>query len=288
MNRYLMVFNPAAGGLNRTVIDQVRHTLQAAGKTVDLYETRAPGDAIGFLQGDSWQADVVVAIGGDGTVNEVINGLRGKSAILAVIPQGTTNVLAMELALPRQAAAITAMLLAGKTLQAHAARMNGQRFLLMAGVGYDARVVAGVDLALKKRIGKGAYVLSMLREIARYGRYHFDYQVDNGPWLPAASLIITNGKYYGGSFVLSRTTTLTSPHLQVFAFTSASRWKLLFYQLMLPLGLMERAPGIRVHTAQRIAIRAAQPDVIQVDGDVAGTLPVDIVRETDALTIMVP
>ncbi len=131
------------------------------GLRADPDETTRPGDAektANLLQAADF--DVVVAAGGDGTINEVANGLikaTGAVPPLAIIPLGTANVLAEEIGLRGQPAAIAKAIACGDRITVHLGLANGRHFIMMAGVGFDAHVVANVDLALKRRTGKIAY-----------------------------------------------------------------------------------------------------------------------------------
>src|SRR5690606_6992959 len=146
--------------------------LQQAGVTAQRYATRHAGDAMDYLAAYEGELDVVAAAGGDGTLNEVVNGMRqraNQSWRLAIIPTGTTNVLATELGCRGRAGTLARRTLRGREQALYPGCINCGRFLLMAGVCYDAWVVAKVDLALKKKAGKLAYVKSMLQQLRHFG-----------------------------------------------------------------------------------------------------------------------
>ena len=284
--KILVIFNPVSGGGQRQVLDEVISHLSQAGCDVTLYETKGPEDATVYLKNLSQPYDLIVAAGGDGTTNEVVNGLVDQTIPLAVIPIGTTNVLAKELNLPKNPKALAKAILKGKIREVHLARMNQKRFVLMAGFGYDAWVVNGVNLNIKKRFGKLAYVLSMLQQIRPYGSKSYDVNVD-GKTFKAQSVIITNGRYYGGSFILSRKANLSDPNLQVFIFKAKGKLKLLTILFSLPLGLIEKLPGLLSIPGKNIQISTSNEDVIQADGDVAGVLPADVSIESETFPFVV-
>ena len=101
-------------------------------------------------------------------------------------------------------------------------------------------------------------------------------------------MIITKGKFYGGSFKLSQSMSLDKPYLQVFAFKQKSIFSLVRYLLMLPLGLMENTRGIKVNLAKKIEIRSSIDDITQIDGDTAIELPVTIELEEKSISIIIP
>ena len=151
-----MIFNPSAGARRRRRLERVLVLLREAGCDVVLYETRARGDAEAHARGlDPAAFDAVVAAGGDGTINEIINGLAGIELPLGLVPLGTANVLAAELGLDQAPRAIAHGILSGRTMRAFPGILNGRRFAMMAGAGFDARVVEGVDLRMKRVVGQG-------------------------------------------------------------------------------------------------------------------------------------
>ena len=281
-----VIFNPTAGGGRDRRLRHFVRALEQGGARVRLYHTRAPGDATRYLNGLVDQGECVVAAGGDGTTNDVINGLKPGVA-LALFPIGTANVLARELNLPRKPEAAAAVVLEGRTLMITPARLNGRRFLVVAGVGYDAWVVDQVDLIAKRRIGKLAYALSMLRQVLRYGEVRFRVTVDGRP-LDCFSAVISNGRYYGGSFILSRQANLNRRSVQVLLFQRPGRLFLLRCLTALLFGRMERVDGVTSLSAERVTITAPGLEPVQTDGDPAGFLPAEIELEPEPVAVRVP
>lgn len=284
----LVVVNPAAG--RSALADAVITTLQARGINPDIHRTQGPGDATRHVAGVAARYDMVVAAGGDGTLNEVINGLGDHDITLGLIPAGTTNVLATELGYPSDATAIAGVLAGNRELPVYLATVNGRRFSMMTGIGYDAWVVAGVDLAQKKRIGKLAYVLSMLRELRRYGSRRYRVRID-GIDHPARSAVITNGRHYGGSYTLTRQADITQPFLQVVLVQASSRLQFLAMLFMLPLGMVEKLWFIRSLRGRDIRVELEDgpaPDPVQADGDTVTQLPADIRVEARPVRMRVP
>ena len=139
-----------------------------------LEETRARGDAVKMAQQAVRQgASLVVAAGGDGTIAEVAEGLRGSKTQLGILPLGTANVLALELGLPRAPAALAETLIGGRIRWLRPGLVtfadgSNRLFVQMLGMGFDAAVVSALDLGLKRRLGRAAYVLQAARELTRY------------------------------------------------------------------------------------------------------------------------
>lgn len=281
-----VIYNPTAGGGRARRLRQLMRALEEGGASVRLYYTRAPGDATRYLRALEEQGECVVAAGGDGTTNDVINGLKPGVA-LALFPIGTANVLAREVNMPKRPAAAAKVILEGRTLAVTPARLNGRRFMVMCGIGYDAWVVDQVDLILKRRLGKLAYLLSMIRQLFRYGEVRYRITVDGRP-LDCFSAIITHGRYYGGGFLLSRKASLSRPSLQVLMFQRPGLLFLLRCLVALVLGRMERVPGVASLNAERVTVSAPTLEPIQADGDPVGFLPAVIEMESQAVPMRVP
>ncbi len=156
----LVIHNPTAGRRRLRRLRAILLHLAKAGCEATVRPTAARGDAETLARqaaAEGW--DVVAVAGGDGTINEAVNGLYGSRVPLAVIPLGTANVVAAELCMPLDPAAI-AEVIAGSTVQdIYLGTANGRRFVMMAGVGFDARVVEAIPARVKRALGKGAYVL---------------------------------------------------------------------------------------------------------------------------------
>ncbi|MCG8509926.1 MAG: NAD(+)/NADH kinase, partial [Rhodospirillales bacterium] len=158
--RVLIIHNPVAGRRRRGFLDKILQALTDQGCAYQLRATNGRGDARSLAKEaaeEPW--DLVVAAGGDGTVNEVANGLYGTEMPLAVIPMGTANVLAAEIGLPTGARDIAHLISSGPARPIHVGMVNERLFVMMVGVGFDAKVVAGVSSRIKRWIGKAAFVL---------------------------------------------------------------------------------------------------------------------------------
>ena len=284
--KVLVIYNPAAGGGKEQALRRLEQALMTKGAEVEVYRTRAPGDATTFLRNRPDMPDVVVAVGGDGTTNEVVNGLS-EGVPLAVMATGTANVLARELGLPSAPEQVAEIVMSGRSLTVWPGNLNGQRFLMWVGVGYDAWVVNRVDVALKQRIGKGAYIASMLAQIGRYGSQQFRVCVDGQDYL-CYTAVIANARYYGGSFILSRQADISKPALQVLLFQKPGRWFLVKCLLALLLGRMESIEGVLSLPAKGIEVAAIPGEPLQADGDPAGVLPAQVQVDTRSLLVKVP
>jgi diacylglycerol kinase (ATP) len=269
----LVVYNPIAGRRRRRFLSRVLEALEARAASVRLEPTKARGDAetLARAAAATGAARLVVA-GGDGTINEALNGLSGSSTALGIVPLGTANVLAAELGLGNSAKNVAAAILDGRPRSVTLGTVNGRRFSMMAGVGFDAHVVRDVSSKLKRALGKGAYVLETLRQLAVYRNKFYDVRID-GVAMRAASLLVCNGHYYGGRFVAAPQARLESPELQVVLFQRAGRFATIRYALALATGRLPTRPDVRILPARTIEIDGPVGEPVQGDGDVIAHLP---------------
>lgn len=203
LRRVCIVHNPGAGHASRRELTQdVARRLRSMGHEVRVDVTRATGhgsDLASRAIRDGY--DLVVAAGGDGTVNEVMQPLVGTGVILGAIPAGTVNLWATEAGLPARAGALAALLSAGDVRQVDVGRVGGRRFLLMASLGIDAATVQGLNLELKRRFGRLAYGASFLSMAPKYRgtkvRILLDGKVE---CCTALMVVVGNTRRYAGPF----------------------------------------------------------------------------------------
>ena len=281
--RLVVIHNPTAGRRRRrglaTALDLLEGRVHATHRL-----TTARGDAEAFAR-DTPAGVIAVVAGGDGTANEVANGLLAAGGgAMAVIPLGTANVLAAELdilGLPAAAAAVHS-----GTLFAYRPGMaNGRGFLMMAGAGFDAHVVAGVSPRLKRLFGKGAYVLETLRQLWRFPFPRYRVIVD-GVVHEAASVIVARGHFYGGRFVVAPQARLDSDDLHVCLFHRGGRFHTIAYALALVRGRLHRSAHLEIIRGHKITIEGPAGDPVQGDGDLIGRLPVTIELSPVAISLM--
>lgn len=297
-SRILVIYNPAAGPRRRRALSKVLRQLRTFGCDISLKATRARGDAEAFAR-QARQAremnaeapDVVVAAGGDGTINEVLNGMNGADLPLAIIPLGTANVLAAEIGLSSGAAAVARTIVEGDIMSAYLGSANGRVFAVMAGVGMDAEVVDSVSHRLKRWIGKGAYAWAIVRRLMRPLRARFDVVIDGETKL-VASVVVANGHYYGGRFVCARNARLEIGEMHACLFKDATRLGAIRYLVWMALGRLEKLPSFEIVPCREVTVfpktHGTTPDVVQGDGDIITTLPTRFEILRTPLKLLVP
>jgi len=286
----VIVFNPVAGRRRAALLWRVLDVLVHNGVRLDVAETRCRGDAAGLAREAASRGEkLVVAAGGDGTIAEVANGLLGTGVHLGVIPLGTANVLAHELALPFAPRAVAAALAFGRTrrLWPGVARgSNGARlFVQMLGVGFDAHVVHRLPLPLKRAFGRGAYVMEAMRDTVSYRYAPITVRVD-GRESQAASVIVSKGRFYAGRYLLAPDAIPEAPGFSVSLFRHNGAGAVLMYGAALPLNLLARAPGVQHVRARQVDVVGNRAAPAQADGDPAGYAPLSVTDAPEPIDVV--
>lgn len=278
--------NPAAGRRRRFA--EAMSAWSAAGRTTAVVETQRRGDAERLAR-DAAAAGVglVLVGGGDGTVNEVVNGLADspRPPALGVLPLGTANVLARELGLPLGPAAAATALATARSREVHLGLVNGRRFVMMAGVGFDAQVVAAVDPEAKRRFGRLAYAATTADLWARGRNARYCLQTGDTT-LEVGSVIVANGRHYAGGFVACPTADLSRPELSLCLLNSSTRPKVLSTALALGIGRIGWAPGVAHLSAPMLHVDGPADEPVQADGDIVGTLPATFSVAPETLRVL--
>jgi len=285
--KILLIHNPVSGRRNRVLLKAVEQALARLECSVTVCQTAKSGDAESFARsagaGD-W--DAVVAAGGDGTVNEVLNGLGSDGPPLGIVPLGTANVLAAEIGLGGDPVRIAETLASGPVLSITPGQAAQRRFAMMASVGFDARVVAAVTPGLKRALGKGAYLLEALRQLAGRPLPLYDVTIDQTGYR-AGTVIVANAKHYAGPFVCAPEADLREPGFQV-CLVPGRRRDILRAALALARGRLHLLPGVRIVAGRRIVLSGPPGEPVQMDGEVAARLPLTAEAASESIALIVP
>jgi diacylglycerol kinase (ATP) len=291
--RLLVIHNPTAGWRRRRRLAAVLDALRGRGCDITLRETTCRGDAEAFANAARFgDYDRLVVAGGDGTINEAINGLSDRRLPVAIVPMGTANVLAAEIGLGLRPSAIAAAIADGPASRVAVGRISGggrtlRRFSMMAGIGFDAHVVARVNLVLKRLTGKFAYVTASLVQLVHQRPVLYDVTVD-GRRYRAASVIVAKGHFYGGRFVVAPAARLQERYLHVCLFAHAGRLNVIRYSVALLIGQHHRLSDVTLLRARRIEVHGPVGEPVQVDGDLDGVLPIVIDIDDEPLHLAAP
>ena len=286
--RIFIIFNPASGRKRTRFFHQILDALARTGCTFTISETLERGHAKTLAcQVDPLAYDVIAVAGGDGTINEVINGLQGIQIPLAIIPLGTANVVAREIGQSFQPHKIAQTLAFGQARPVTVGLANNHRFLMMAGTGFDANVVAGVSLVIKKHTGPLAYVLEAIRQ-ALFGNPSMCEVSIDGKCRQATSVIVCNGSRYGGPFVAAPDASFASNEFQIILFRGHGFFSLLRYGMALIFNRLNLRSDVDILSGREIHISGVKNQPIQTDGEIMTVLPVHLSLESGLLSVIYP
>jgi diacylglycerol kinase (ATP) len=306
IRKAILIYNPVSGQRRSRrlgEIDSAGKILKDAGIAVEFAATPEGGAATSIARDAIGQDfDLVIACGGDGTVNEIVNGLAGSSIPMALLPAGTANILAKELGIPWNIPA-AARLIQGSTPRrialgciervGHESK-NGSAsvpryFLCVGGSGPDGAIVNGVDAKLKKSIGTFAYWAEGMKQLFTYKFpvmriESLEHTVD------ATIVVVGRTAEYGGPFRITTGASLYEDSFEILAFSTRSRLRYLF---ALPALYFGKLRGVRGISAWKTTELTCTPLVggalfAQVDGEPVGALPLRFRVVPDALTLLVP
>jgi diacylglycerol kinase (ATP) len=302
----VIIYNPTSGR-NRSrrlhAIEEAAKILQASGIDARLLPTTCAGSATELAR-DAAQNNcgMVVVCGGDGTINEVVNGIADTGTPLAILPAGTANILAKELGIPWNIPAAARLIARGKLArvalglaQWSAPEKQGpavptQRyFLCVSGAGPDGAIVHGIDLAHKSRVGILAYWLEGLRQFFTYPFPLFTVASPEKT-VTASLIVVGRTKYYGGPFRITVGASLFEDKFELVAYTRRSRLGVVSCLPAIWLGCLRRVKGIEMWKTARFACRSVDSAEIlsQLDGEPASALPIEFSIVPDALTLVLP
>jgi YegS/Rv2252/BmrU family lipid kinase len=286
--RLLIIFNPKAGGRRRRRFEAVLAELRRLGCELEIRGTGRRGDAEQLAaSADPTRYDALVVAGGDGTINEAVNGLNGAHLPLAIVPLGTANILAAEIGLDTDPCSVARTIALGCPRPISVGLANGRRFILMAGTGFDAHVVQSVDLALKRWVGKGAYAISILRQLFAFDFPEYVVKIDGQTW-KAASVLVANAHYYGGRFVCAPAADLRTPSLEVCMFEHRGRLSAIGYALALFTGRLPGLRSYRIVSSDKVQISGGDGEPVQGDGDIITHLDATIEVVPEAINLLYP
>ena len=277
--RVCLIVNPRAGARPEAALEQIQQSLAGWCERLDVRLTDSAGAAERIAKSlDPGEWDRCVAVGGDGTINEVVNGLPD-GLPLAIIPMGTANVLARELRLPlNDPVAACEVLRECEPQPMDLGWCNGRRFCLMAGIGFDAAAVRDVVPNIKDLLGAPAYVLSGLKALAEMPgpiRYRLTLP-DRQVVARGMMLVVANAAGYAGPLQLAPMARLDSGCLDVCLFVDKSRlgflgqlWNVLQHRQM-------EDPQFKYFHATELTVATSPSAAVQLDGDYFCRTPVTL------------
>jgi YegS/Rv2252/BmrU family lipid kinase len=292
--RALLVANPRAGRLRgAAALRRVERNVTDAGFAVQRIVGADPAGTLAGLRaalsGTEPEDTRAIVAGGDGTIHAVLPALAHTGVPLAILPVGSVNVLARELGIPTSLDAAIGVAKSGQPRQVDLGYANSRPFALMAGIGFDAAVVHSVAPNVKNLIGAFAYVARGLQVLGSYPRSGFHIEAD-GEAIEAVGwlAVVANASRYTYHWRLAPDAQIDDGWLDLCFFASESAVETAGQVVAALRGRNSPHPGVQHLRAKRFRFRCNPEVAVQLDGDPAGTTPVEVAVAPDALTVMVP
>ncbi|MCX7914538.1 MAG: diacylglycerol kinase family lipid kinase [Thermodesulfovibrionales bacterium] len=310
--KIILIGNPIAGGYALRKIYRALRIFEKRGLEPTLFITKEKGNAETLARENRDRpSTLIVVAGGDGTYNEVANGLAGSNTPMAILPVGTTSVLAKELKMPNSITKAIDFVLTGNVQTVHLGKISSIKeptrksrfFLLMAGIGFDGEAVFGVNKKIKKYFGKVGYIASGLKVLCSYKPNPLDIiaydakvikkagstiieekEVNKSIHLKGFFTVVGKSACYGGSFKFTPHAKLTDDTFYIFVAHSRGWFSIIRYFSGMVLQKHLAYKDISYLRAKRVEIWGDSK--VQIDGDYAGTTPLRIEVVPDSLKLI--
>lgn len=294
----VVIHNPTAGsGLGKKYVDlaDVRARFARHGWHCGTLATRVAGDGTDAARHAlEAGADMVVAMGGDGTINEVVQALAGQEVPLGIIPTGTINILAREVDVPLDPMAAIDTIATGEPRTLDLGKANGRYFTSMIGLGYDAESILNLLPQLKAWSGPLAYWVAAFKSYIQHKSVRATLKVNYGDRTKRLRrlvyiMVVSNaGLYAGGVLKFTPEANLRDGLLDVCVIRSGRWYRALFHGALTLLGRLRTVSDVEFFRAVSIEFSSSRPFPYQLDGDPAGHSPVTIEIAPAALRVMGP
>jgi len=295
----VIIYNPEAAklkGRGSDRLERARRILTEAGYETILAPTCGPGAAVALAR--DWVAhgaDLIVAAGGDGTINEVAEGVVRSAVPLGILPAGAANVLATETGMScnletaaRELLTYTPERISVGRLDFNNGSPGSRHFLLMAGIGLDARIIYNLSAPLKANLGKVAYWITAFSLMGRRLE-EFSVTIDDRSYRCSFALV-SKVRNYGGDLEIARNTSLFDDQFEVVLFQGQNSVRYVQYFLGVLLNRLQGMEGVSILRARKLHLSPVRDTRVhmQVDGEYAGHLPGSVEVVKDAITLLLP
>ncbi|HUB67106.1 MAG TPA: diacylglycerol kinase family protein [Candidatus Methylacidiphilales bacterium] len=283
MNRICIIINPAARGARARL-----RRLEGLAREAVIKTTGAPGDAEAQAERAVEQGyETIVAAGGDGTINEVVNGIGLAPVTLGILPMGTVNVFALEMGIPFNLERAWKVIREHHVRAIDLANANGHLFVQMAGVGLDAQIVQRNSRHVKHMLGPLSYLLTAT-QVAAEKPPRLYVSAEGRSTVEGSFVLVGNGRFYGGPFSLFNEAHLQDGLLDVCVFKSMNYLALIRYFRGALFGSLSKFSDVHYFKARRLLVKANQTVPLEADGELAGYSPVEFSIRRRRLRVLVP
>ena len=286
MSNTVVILNPAA---RSEKAKRWRARVESVARGCVICATSRAGEAEALARHAAEEGfEKIVAAGGDGTINEVVNGLAGSNAALGLLPIGTMNVFATELGLPAHDLQLCWNIIQGEnTRLVDLPSANGKYFVQLAGVGLDAQVVKETSLTLKRSFGPLSYLISAAQIAARQPPRLF-LESENSSIEEGSFVLVGNGRLYGGPFPFFKHAIIDDGLFDVIAFKQLGYLEIIKYLQDVVFSSEIRVPEIEYFQTRRLRVTSDSEVPVELDGELVGSCPVEFQVRERTLRVLAP
>ncbi len=287
----LVIVNPTAHNAPKPAhLQKADEALRAAGWQAEWAETTKRGEAQALASAAAdRRVPLLFVCGGDGTLNEAVNGLAHSETVLAVIPAGTVNLWAREVGLMKRPHDAVTLVMAGERRLIDLGKAGGRYFLLMASYGLDAAVANRVSASLKGRVGATAYAIAAAREALTYRGTPVKIRLDDEEHdIELLMLLAANTRSYAGLTTIAAHAQADDGLIDVCAFRGRGRWDIAWLALVTLFRQHRRSRKVLYRQVRRLQLLADVAVPVQIDGDAVPEASTEIVVSPDSLWVAVP
>jgi len=286
LSNTVVILNPAA---RSDKAKRWRAKVESIARGCRIFATSRAGEAEALARYAAQEGfEKIVAAGGDGTVNEVVNGLAGSEAALGLLPIGTMNVFATELGLPAHDLALCWDIIQGEyTRLVDLPSANGKFFVQLAGVGLDAQVVKETSLTLKRSFGPLSYLISAAQIAAREPPRLF-LESEESPVEEGSFVLVGNGRLYGGPFPFFKHAAIDDGLFDVIAFKQLGYLEIIKYLQRVVFSSAIRVPEVEYFQTRRLRVTSDREVPVELDGELVGNCPVEFQVQERTLRVLAP
>ncbi len=285
-----VIYNPTAGrGQGGTLYKEAQELL---GGSFTWIPTRKPGHAEELAREAAKTHPVVVAMGGDGTVGDVMRGILGSDATLGILPAGTGNDLARNLGLKLELRESASTILGGVVRKIDVGVINGVPFINNCGTGFDAQVMKTMNTSIRFTKGYFAFLLAIMKTLPTYKPFTLSMEYENAEGRQKFSekaLLVSalNGRMYGGGMMAAPHAEMDDGHLDVLVISAVPKIQLLPLIGQVRAGTHLNHKAVRMLKVRKFTMQTIPPQPLNIDGDVKGLTPASVEVRPNSLKVLV-
>jgi len=288
LRKILFIINPVAGkGETIKMLPEIKKNFENL--DYEIKNSKSVGDATKIAQDNMLKYTDIISVGGDGTLTEIVDGLKNYKGNLGIIPNGTGNDFVRTLGYPSNLKELFEIIKKGKVIEADILKVNNHRFINVASFGIDGEVIVQTDKIKKKIPGTWAYILSSLKAITKFQPYFVTITIDEKVMEKEIVLAaVGNGMYFGGGMLVTPLAKINDGQLDVVIANKTSKIKLINLFAKLFKGRHMEDTIVEHYKCKTFLIESRSDIYVNADGNLIGMLPAKVSIEEEKMKILIP